>query len=178
MTSRTSPSAPTRRRSGPRTATTVLVLACLLVGPAPAARAAWWDPGPSGSGAAPARDGVWPLLPRPRVVEGFDPPAVRWGAGHRGVDLAGSPGAVVRGARGGLALDGGREVGVRHRASRDAGTHEGGGVAAGRQRGGQRAGGEDGHRHSVVRQALPVPSPAAPLCAESQPPTAFRSPRS
>ena len=40
--------------------------------------------------------GVWPLLPRPRVVAGFDPPASRWGAGHRGVDLAGRPVAAVQ----------------------------------------------------------------------------------
>src|SRR3712207_6926505 len=33
--------------------------------------------------------GVWPLRPRPEVVRGFDPPDVRWGSGHRGVDLAG-----------------------------------------------------------------------------------------
>ncbi len=48
-------------------------------------------------GAEPARwgDGAGPLLPGPRVVEGFDPPAVRWGSGHRGVDLAGWPGAPV-----------------------------------------------------------------------------------
>lgn len=39
--------------------------------------------------------GVWPLHPRPRVVTGFDPPASRWGAGHRGVDLAGTPAAAV-----------------------------------------------------------------------------------
>lgn len=30
----------------------------------------------------------WPLQPRPRVVTGYDPPAQRWSAGHRGVDLA------------------------------------------------------------------------------------------
>ncbi|ROR92138.1 peptidoglycan DD-metalloendopeptidase family protein [Nocardioides aurantiacus] len=68
-------------------------LAALLTGPVPAAGAAWWEPTP-----APAHDGAWPLLPRPRIVAGFDPPAVRWGAGHRGVDLAGSPGSAVRAA--------------------------------------------------------------------------------
>src|SRR6478735_1765825 len=44
---------------------------------------------------APARAGVWPLSPRPQVVEGFDPPATRWGAGHRGVDLLGHVGQPV-----------------------------------------------------------------------------------
>lgn len=44
---------------------------------------------------APSR-GVWPLLPRPEVVRPFDPPASRWGAGHRGADLAGYVGQRVR----------------------------------------------------------------------------------
>ncbi|WP_081683131.1 M23 family metallopeptidase [Marmoricola sp. URHB0036] len=44
---------------------------------------------------APARDGVWPLSPRPQVVQGFDPPATRWGAGHRGVDVLGHVGQPV-----------------------------------------------------------------------------------
>lgn len=45
--------------------------------------------------------GVWPLAPRPRVVAGFDPPLTVYGPGHRGVDLAGSPGQVVRAAAAG-----------------------------------------------------------------------------
>jgi murein DD-endopeptidase MepM/ murein hydrolase activator NlpD len=45
--------------------------------------------------------GVWPLDPRPAVAEGFAPPAERWQSGHRGVDLLGSPGQVVRSALGG-----------------------------------------------------------------------------
>jgi murein DD-endopeptidase MepM/ murein hydrolase activator NlpD len=49
----------------------------------------------AGTAAAPA-SGVWPLRPRPEVVRYFDPPDVRWGAGHRGVDLAGSVGQPVR----------------------------------------------------------------------------------
>ena len=44
---------------------------------------------------------VWPLDPRPEVVEGFAPPAERWGPGHRGVDLSGTPGQRVRAARAG-----------------------------------------------------------------------------
>src|SRR3954453_18016540 len=50
---------------------------------------------------APARDGVWPLSPRPQVVEGFAPPAPRWGAGHRGVDLLGHVGQQVHPSLGG-----------------------------------------------------------------------------
>lgn len=64
------------------------VLAALVVLLAPsAARAAPPDP-----------VGVWPLAPRPDVVRGFDPPDDPWGAGHRGVDLLGSPGQPVRSA--------------------------------------------------------------------------------
>jgi murein DD-endopeptidase MepM/ murein hydrolase activator NlpD len=40
--------------------------------------------------------GVWPLEPTPVVVHGFDAPDSPWGSGHRGVDLAGTPGQVVR----------------------------------------------------------------------------------
>lgn len=50
---------------------------------------------------APAQEGAWPLSPRPEVVEGFDPPATRWGAGHRGVDLLGHPGQPVHASIGG-----------------------------------------------------------------------------
>lgn len=42
--------------------------------------------------------GVWPILPTPAVVNGFDAPDSQWGSGHRGVDLAGRPGEVVRAA--------------------------------------------------------------------------------
>ncbi len=52
--------------------------------------------------AAAARDadpvGVWPLVPAPQVVAGFDPPSDPWGAGHRGIDLLGAPGQPVRAA--------------------------------------------------------------------------------
>lgn len=42
--------------------------------------------------------GVWPLDPAPEVVGEFAPPAERWNAGHRGVDLLGEAGQVVRAA--------------------------------------------------------------------------------
>jgi murein DD-endopeptidase MepM/ murein hydrolase activator NlpD len=48
--------------------------------------------------AAPDPVGTWPLSPTPEVVADFDPPASTWGAGHRGVDLLGSPGQRVRAA--------------------------------------------------------------------------------
>lgn len=40
----------------------------------------------------------WPLAGPPPVTRRFDPPAQPWLPGHRGVDLAGPPGAVVRAA--------------------------------------------------------------------------------
>lgn len=53
-------------------------------------------PLPAHAGSDPV--GVWPLAPEPEVVAGFDPPADPWGAGHRGVDLLGTPGQPVRSA--------------------------------------------------------------------------------
>lgn len=47
---------------------------------------------------APGHEFVWPLNPQPRVVRRFDPPDQPWLSGHRGVDLAGSPGQEVRAA--------------------------------------------------------------------------------
>jgi murein DD-endopeptidase MepM/ murein hydrolase activator NlpD len=73
---------------------------------------------------APApRDAVWPLDPQPEVVSGFDPPTSRWGAGHRGVDLLGTPGQPVRAARAGTVTFAGRLAGrgvvvVSHGATR------------------------------------------------------------
>jgi hypothetical protein len=52
--------------------------------------------------AAPAQPGaVWPLSPRPEVVRGFEPPPKPWLPGHRGLDLRGSPGQLVRSATSG-----------------------------------------------------------------------------
>ncbi|MGJ0121520.1 murein hydrolase activator EnvC family protein [Williamsia sp. MIQD14] len=59
-------------------------------------------PGPArGEGLTPGGYG-WPLRPRPEVVRGFDPPAKRWLAGHRGVDLAAATGAPVFSAGSGV----------------------------------------------------------------------------
>ena len=38
---------------------------------------------------------AWPLSPQPSVVRRFIAPESRWGAGHRGVDLAGQAGQPV-----------------------------------------------------------------------------------
>ncbi|WP_372491635.1 M23 family metallopeptidase [Gordonia zhenghanii] len=43
----------------------------------------------------------WPLAPTPQVVRPFDPPAQRWQAGHRGVDLAARADDAVLSARAG-----------------------------------------------------------------------------
>jgi murein DD-endopeptidase MepM/ murein hydrolase activator NlpD len=47
---------------------------------------------------APAPGYRWPLDGTPEVTRRFDPPPEPWLPGHRGVDLASSPAAVVRAA--------------------------------------------------------------------------------
>jgi murein DD-endopeptidase MepM/ murein hydrolase activator NlpD len=44
---------------------------------------------------APRGSWAWPLQPRPPVLARFDPPDVRWGSGHRGVDLGAAVGQRV-----------------------------------------------------------------------------------
>ncbi len=53
-------------------------------------------PAPPGDSTGPV--GRWPLRPQPPVVAAYDPPQSPWGAGHRGVDLAGAVGQPVRAA--------------------------------------------------------------------------------
>jgi murein DD-endopeptidase MepM/ murein hydrolase activator NlpD len=48
------------------------------------------------AGSDPDQLGEWPLRPPVAVSRGFAPPEQPWLAGHRGVDLAGTPGAAVR----------------------------------------------------------------------------------
>jgi murein DD-endopeptidase MepM/ murein hydrolase activator NlpD len=55
-----------------------------------------------GGGGTRTTAAVWPLTPRPQVVRGFSPPVHAWEAGHRGVDLLGTPGQVVRAAVAGV----------------------------------------------------------------------------
>jgi murein DD-endopeptidase MepM/ murein hydrolase activator NlpD len=73
--------------------------------------------GPAPSRTGLARDALpgggfrWPLDGAPRVVRPFDPPAQPWLAGHRGVDLAATPGATVRAAGAGQVRFAGRIAG-------------------------------------------------------------------
>lgn len=65
---------------------------------------------------------VLPLAGPASVVTPFRPPAQRWGAGHRGVDLAGMAGAPVRASGAGVVVFAGRLVdryvlSIRHTAS-------------------------------------------------------------
>ncbi|MFG3581915.1 M23 family metallopeptidase [Micromonospora chersina] len=67
-------------------------------------------PGSPGSPAAAAPFG-WPLAGTPRVVRRFDPPPQPWLPGHRGVDLAATPGVEVRSAGAGVVLFAGTVAG-------------------------------------------------------------------
>lgn len=73
--------------------------------------------------AGPTSAAQWPLTPRPAVVSGFAPPSRVWAAGHRGVDLSGSPGQPVHSALAGQVTFAGTIAGrgvvvVRHGAQR------------------------------------------------------------
>ncbi len=82
---------PLRRILVPPAVGAVLVAALVLAEPLSSAAHAGVAPQPSPAG-------EWPLRPRPRVVDAFDPPSSPYSAGHRGVDLAGVSGQRVRAA--------------------------------------------------------------------------------
>lgn len=95
-----------------RTLSILLLTALLLAGSGSPAPAADTDP-----------VGVWPLRPEPEVVTGFAPPDSPWGAGHRGVDLAGIAGQAVHASLPGRVSFAGRLAGrgvvtVQHGATR------------------------------------------------------------
>ena len=58
----------------------------------------------SSASAKPVGDFTWPLQPRPKVVRAFDKPAQNWLPGHRGVDLAATPGQPARAAGAGIVV--------------------------------------------------------------------------
>lgn len=77
-------------------AITLLVAPVWLAGvSSPAAGRVGDPPTASSARSLEAAHGRWPLRPEPAVVRRFDPPSSPWGAGHRGVDLAGSAGQAV-----------------------------------------------------------------------------------
>ncbi|WP_326547234.1 M23 family metallopeptidase [Mycolicibacterium sp. ND9-15] len=78
-------------------ARTVAALASALVWAAPAA-------------AEPGRL-AWPLRPRPEVTRAYDAPSPNWTPGHRGVDLAGTPGQRVLAAAEGIVVFAGELAG-------------------------------------------------------------------
>ena len=53
----------------------------------------------------------WPLRPRPAVVRTFDAPTPNWQRGHRGVDLAATPGQPVYAAQSGTVVFAGELAG-------------------------------------------------------------------
>ncbi|MGY1823652.1 M23 family metallopeptidase [Geodermatophilus sp. SYSU D00079] len=79
----------------------VLLAAVWLLAPAPAVA----EP------VAPAAVALWVRPLEGAVTRPFDPPPDRYGAGHRGVDLAGSPGASVLAAGDGVVVFAGMVAG-------------------------------------------------------------------
>lgn len=76
-----------------------LLAALLLVPPVPGSPPVGPAPPVEPLGAAPDSPAPQAVRPVPgSVLAGFDPPDLAWSAGHRGVDLAGSVGEVVRAA--------------------------------------------------------------------------------
>jgi hypothetical protein len=84
---------------------TLLTAAALTVGLGPPLPLALAGQRPSGVWA-------WPLAGTPVVARPFQPPATRWGPGHRGVDLAAAPGAAVLAAGPGVVSFAGYVAGV------------------------------------------------------------------
>jgi murein DD-endopeptidase MepM/ murein hydrolase activator NlpD len=79
------------------TLTTAALITAALITAAPATAALALGTAPPSGAAPPVRPqvAVWPLQPRPQVVHGFELPAKAWLPGHRGIDLAGTPGQPV-----------------------------------------------------------------------------------
>lgn len=91
---------PLPSRSCVRAVIVVLALALVprLPGAVPAAAASPGGVPAPASASAQDPGGVWPLDPQPEVVHPIALPTSPYAPGHRGVDLAGSPGQAVRAA--------------------------------------------------------------------------------
>lgn len=106
-----------RSCSAGRTLALLAVSAAILlagsgrVGPAWAGPA-WVGPAWVGPGGALTGPANWPLAGAPAVLHPFDPPADRYAAGHRGVDLLGFDGASVLAAADGVVTFAGAVAGV------------------------------------------------------------------
>lgn len=61
-----------------------------------------WVASPDAARAQPAMGWVAPIGPPLVIARGFDPPSMRWLAGHRGVDVATHRGATVRATGAGI----------------------------------------------------------------------------
>ncbi|MFJ8538478.1 murein hydrolase activator EnvC family protein [Streptomyces sp. NPDC093591] len=95
-----------------------LVLLLLLTATALLAPAPRLTPTATSAPAAPTPDPLvptvgraWPVGLRPPVLRGWEPPATRYGRGHRGVDLAAPAGAPVRAVAAGRVSFAGRVAG-------------------------------------------------------------------
>ena len=91
----------------------ILPILMLLPLPAPAGSAPAAGAGPAVPAVpVPAAGYRWPIAGPPPVTRPFDPPAQRWLSGHRGVDLAGTPGVTVRSAGAGVVFFAGPVAGI------------------------------------------------------------------
>ena len=97
-----------RQAAGMRRWVVVAIAALLLV---PSDRAVAVPAGPALPG-APAGGYRWPVAGTPEVTRPFDPPPRPWLPGHRGVDLAAAPGALVLAAGPGVVAFAGSVAGT------------------------------------------------------------------
>jgi murein DD-endopeptidase MepM/ murein hydrolase activator NlpD len=89
----------------------VVAIVGLLLVPSDRAVAVPAGPGPGRLG-APVSGYRWPLAGTPTVTRPFDPPPRPWLPGHRGVDLAAAPGALVLAAGPGVVAFAGSVAGT------------------------------------------------------------------
>ncbi|CAM3210260.1 M23 family metallopeptidase [Prescottella defluvii] len=106
---------PSRAACSVATATALLMLCISPAGAAPTPQPRPPSPppvAPAGGGTDTTRATFdWPLRPRPRVVRAFDKPDRNWLPGHRGVDLAATPGQPVLAAGSGTVVFAGAVAG-------------------------------------------------------------------